>query len=109
MAPKILGFKSESYPEGRIDSFRIEEIDGSFELLVSLMRELGAKEKSIRTKIDKSLEDRSNAFLYISPKIKAHLIPDRDGDSFEIRFDTYLDKEELERAIEKRFEYPENN
>jgi hypothetical protein len=107
MKPRILGIGSESYPEGRIDSFRIDEENGAFEVIVSCLIEFGFSEESIRTNIDLALEDRGYLFLYLNPNLKLHLSAEESGDFFTIRFDTSLKKENIISLMKKYFQFPE--
>jgi len=108
MKSKILGIGSESYPGGRIDSFKIEEIDGTFESLISCLIELGFSEDSIRTEIDITLEPpRGYLFLYLNPKLKVHLSAEESEDFFTIRFDTSIPRKEILEIMKKHFQFPE--
>ena len=104
--PKILGFGSESYPEGRIDYFKIDEIGGAFETIVSCLTDFGFSEDSIRTKIDLTLEDRGYLFTYLNSSLKLHLSAEESEDFFVVRFDTSLPKDEIIAVMEKYFEFP---
>jgi len=106
MKSKILGFGSESYPEGRIDSFKVEEKTGTFEELIKCLKEFGFEEDNIHAKIDMALEERQYAFLYLNPKLKVHLSADNSRDFFSIRFDTTLPKEQIVSLVEEYFEFP---
>ena len=106
MKPKILGMKSESYPEGRIDSFKIDEQQGGFEAIISCLVDFGFSENAIRGDIDLILEDRGYLFLYLSPKLKIHLSAEESKDSFMIRFDTSIPKDKILTIIEKYFQFP---
>lgn len=105
--PKILGIESESYPKGRIDSFKIEEKSGTFESLISCLIDLGFSEKSIRTDIDVALEHRSYLFLYLDNKLKIHLSTEGLKGFFVIRFDTSLPREKINKIMEIYFQFPE--
>ena len=108
MKPKILGIGSESYPEGRIDSFKIDENEGHWETIVDCLVEFGFEDESIRADIDMTLENpRGYLFLYLSPKLKIHLSAEESEDFFTIRLDTSLPREEIVRIFEKHFQFPE--
>lgn len=108
MKSKILGIESETYPNGRIDSFKIEEIDGTFESLISCLKDFGFSEDSIRTEIDVTLEPpRGYVFLYLNPKLKIHLSAEESSDFFMIRFDTSIPKKEVISVMERYFQFPE--
>lgn len=107
MKPKILGINSESYPEGRIDSFRIDEKLGGWESIVDCLVYLGFSDDAIRGNIDFTLEDRGYLFLYLNPKLKIHLSAEESEDFSTIRFDTSIPKEEIISVMEKYFQFPE--
>jgi len=107
MKPKILGMGSESYPEGRIDSFKIDEKEGHWESIVDCLVEFGFKDESIRADIDMTLEQpRDYLFLYLNSKLKVHLSAEESEDFFTIRFDTSLPKEKIVKIFEKHFQFP---
>lgn len=108
MKPKILGIGSESYPEGRIDSFKIDETKGHWESIVDCLVEFGFDDDSIRTEIDVTLELPGDyLFLYLNPKLKLHLSAEESGDFFMIRFDTSIPRKEIISIMEKYFQFPE--
>jgi len=108
MKPKILGFGSESYPEGRIDSFKIDENEGGWESIVDCLVAFGFKDKSIRGEIDMTLEQpRDYLFLYLNPKLKVHLSAEESEDFFTIRFDTSIPRKDILEIMEKYFQFPE--
>ncbi len=106
MKPKILGMGSEAYPEGRIDSFKIDENQGNWESIVNCLVKLGFKDDSIRGDIDFILEERGYLFLYLNPNLKLHLSAEESGDFFTIRFDTSIPKREIISTMEKYFQFP---
>lgn len=107
MKPKVLGMGSQSYPEGRIDRFKIDENEGNWETLVDCLVDFGFKDESIRAEIDVTLEERGYLFLYLNPKLKIHLSAEESEDYFTIRFDTSIPKDEVLRIIEKYFQLPQ--
>lgn len=108
MKPKILGMGSESYPEGRIDYFKINENEGYWESIVDCLVEFGFKDKSIRADIDMTLErPRGYLFLYLNPKLKVHLFAEESEDFFTVRFDTSIPKDDVLRIMKKYFQFPE--
>ena len=102
--PKILGMKSQEYPDGRIDTFRMSEENGGFEARVSCLMEIGFSEEDIRSDIDVALEDRSYLFLYLNEKLKVHLSAEGLDDFFIIRLDTKIPRKEIVEVIEKNFQ-----
>lgn len=105
MKPKILKISSEKYPEGRIDSFEVDENEGGWESIVDCLVDLGFNEGRIRSDIDVTLEDRGYLFLYLNSKLKVHLSAKESGNSFVVRFDTSLPREEILKVVEKYFRF----
>ena len=103
---KILGMSSKSYPEGRIDSFKINEKEGHWESIVDCLVDFGFSEESIRNDIDFTLEERGYLFLYLNPKLKVHLSAEESGDFFTIRFDTSIPRKKIISVMEKYFQFP---
>ena len=104
--PKILGMGSEKYPEGRIDSFKIDENAGGWESIVDCLVDFGFNDNSVRGDIDFTLEDRRYLFLYLNSKLKLHLSAEESKDFFTIRFDTTLPRKEIVSVMEKHFQFP---
>ena len=96
--------RSEDYPEGRIDSFKIEERNGAFEKLISCLVDFGFSENSIRVDIDSALEDRKYFFSYLNSKFKLHLSAEESTDFFTIRFDTSIPRKEILKIVGKYFQ-----
>ncbi len=107
MKPKILGMSSESYPEGRLDTFKIDENEGHWESIINCLIDFGFRDESIRADIDATLEDRGYLFLYLNPKLKVHLSAEESEDFFTIRFDTSISREEILKIIAKHFQFSE--
>lgn len=107
MKPIILGMSSESYPNGRLDSFKIDESNGSWESIINCLVEFGFKDESIRVDLDTTLEiPRGYLFLYLSPKLKVHLSAEESKDFFTVRLDTSIPREEILKIFAKHFEFP---
>lgn len=104
---KINGMSSEDYPKGRIDSFKIslpkEAVHHSH--IIPLFLDLGFSKENVLEKLDVILTEIDYIFIYGSPKIKAHLTV-KDEEVI-IRFDTSLDKSEINKTMGKYFEFPE--
>ncbi len=107
MKPKILGMSSESYPNGRLDTFKIDENEGHWESIVNCLIEFGFKDNSIRANIDATLEDREYIFLYLNPKLKVHLSAEKSEDFFTVRFDTSIPRDKILKIVAKHFQFPE--
>jgi hypothetical protein len=107
MKPKILGMSSKSYPEGRIDSFKIDENEGQWESIVDCLVGFGFDDESIRANIDFTLEDRGYIFFYLNPKLKVHLSAEESEDFFTVRFDTSIPREEILKIMAKHFQFSE--
>jgi len=107
MKPKILGMGSESYPEGRIDFFKIDETEGNWESIVDCLVEFGFDDNSIRANIDSTLEDRGYSFLYLNPKLKVHLSAEESEDFFTVRFDTSIPRGNVLEIMKNYFQFPE--
>ena len=107
MKPKILGLKTENYPEGRIDSFKIDEKEGHWESIVDCLVEFGFEDESIGGSIDFTLEDRGYIFLYLNSKLKVHLSAEESEDFFTVRFDTSIPREEILKIMAKYFQFSE--
>ena len=103
---KILGMSSEEYPEGRIDSFKVQENKDTFENLILCLLNLGFSESVIRTKIDLAFEHNEYVFLYLNKKLRVHIEIDKGNNSLTIRFDTSLPKRNIVSAMEKYFQFP---
>lgn len=104
--PKILEIGSRSYPEGRIDSFKIDESSGHWESIVDCLIDFGFKDESIRANIDFTLEDRGYLFLYLNPKLKVHLSAEESKNSFTIRLDTSIPRDLIIKVFERYFQFP---
>jgi len=108
---KILGMSSETYSKGRIDSFTVPLIDNSGKgisdnYLISLFKELDFAEDSV-DELDLDFENMPAGtwfFVYGNPNIKAMIIIGKEEIS--IIFDTTLSKEEINKVIEKYFQFP---
>jgi len=108
---KILGMSSESYPEGRIDSFSVPLSDNpnqgiQHSHIMPLFRELGFPEEEVWD-LDIDFENKpvgTYLFSYGNTKIKAWLFVE-DG-FLSIKFDTSIPREELDKILEKYFEFP---
>ncbi len=107
MRLNILGISSQEYPEGRVDSFKINETEGHWGSIIDCLVEFGFKEKSIRADIDATLENRGYLFLYLNPKLKVHLSAEESEDFFTIRFDTSIPRKEIISIMKKHFQFPE--
>jgi len=107
MKPKILGMSSESYPGGRLDSFKIDEKEGRWESIVDCLVDFGFNDGSIRENIDATLEDRGYIFIYLNSKLKVHLSAEESEDFFTVRFDTSIPREEILKIMNKYFQFPE--
>lgn len=83
---------SEEYPEGRIDSFKVQENKDPFENLILCLLNLGFSESVIRTKIDLAFEHNEYVFLYLNKKLRVHIEVDKGDNPLTIRFDTSLPK-----------------
>ncbi len=105
MKPKILGMSSESYPEGRLDNFKIDENEGHWESIIDCLIDFGFKDESIRANIDATLEDRGYIFLYLNPKLKVHLSAEESEDFFTVRLDTSIPREEILKIMNKHFQF----
>ena len=111
---KIKGISSENYPEGRIDSFNIPLVDGSGQginhsHIMPLFTDFKFPEKEILD-LDMDFENKgaypsgTSFFIYGNPKIKAWLIV--EDETLSIKFDTSLPKKEINKVVEKYFEFP---
>ncbi len=96
---------SESYPEGRLDNFKIDENEGHWESIIDCLIDFGFKDESIRANIDATLEDRGYIFLYLNPKLKVHLSAEESEDFFTVRFDTSIPREEILKIMNKHFQF----
>ncbi len=103
---RILGISSEEYPEGRIDSFKVQENKDTFENLILCLLNLGFSESVIRTKIDLAFEHNEYVFLYLNKKLRVHIEINKGDNPLTIRFDTSLQKKNIVSAMEKYFQFP---
>lgn len=103
---KIVGMSSEEYPEGRIDTYRIktQEEYTSHLHIIPLFLELGFPKEIVNERLDTIYEIQSEIFIYGNEKIKAWIFVE-DG-LLSIKFDTSLPREEINKAVEKYFEFP---
>jgi len=111
---KHIGIASETYPNGRIDTFTVPLVDGTRQgiyhsYLIPLFIDLGFPEEEVGDKLDTDFENRSagtSVFIYGNPKIKAWLIV--EGKTLSINFDTSLPREKINKIVEKYFKFPED-
>lgn len=107
---KVKGISSEEYPNGRIDSFRIPLIQGIHDNLIELFIELGIDKDEITEKLDIDFENKdlypagTSFFIYVSEKIKSHLIIQEE--EILLEFDTLLKREKMLNFMKKYFELP---
>lgn len=103
---KIKGISSKEYPGGRIDSYEVRLPDEyvNHSHIIPLFIELGFPEDVVNEELDVIYDEIGYIFIYGNPKIKAHLFAE---DKFlSIKFDTSLPKEEVNKIVEKYFEFP---
>lgn len=112
---KISKIISEEYPEGEIYSWVIPSINSKYKGIVStniipFFRELGFSEEE-QNNLDLDLENDkiyppgTHLFFYGNKKIKAHIIVQEDGFLL-IVLDSKLNKEKINKIIEKYFIFP---
>ncbi|MFH1310924.1 MAG: hypothetical protein ABIH65_00780 [Nanoarchaeota archaeon] len=104
---KIVGMSSEEYNGGRIDSFTIDlpEKSPHHSHIIPLFLELGFPREEVLDKLDVILQEVGYLFIYGNPKIKAHLIV--EDESLSIKFDTSINREKINKIVEKYFQFPE--
>ncbi len=108
---KIVGMSSESYPGGRIDSFSVPLSDNpnqgiQHSHIMPLFTEFKFPEEEVWD-LDIDFENKPAGtyfFSYGNPKIKAWLIV--EDKILSIKFDTSLPREEINKVVEKYFEFP---
>ena len=103
--PKIIEIASEDYPQGRIDSFKINLSENLHQIIIPIFLELDFPEELVLEKLDTILSEQDYIFIYGNNKIKAHLIIDKQNLS--IKFDTTIPKSKFNKIIEKYFQFPE--
>ncbi|MBU2616136.1 MAG: hypothetical protein KKC19_03460 [Nanoarchaeota archaeon] len=103
---KIIGMSSEEYPGGRIDEYSVQLDDKNTpsSQVIALFRDLNFPEKTIIEKLDVIYWERGDIFIYGSKEIKAWLLAEED--LLSIKFDTSLTREEINKAVERYFEFP---
>lgn len=110
---KIISIFSEAYPGGRIDSFAVPLLDKNHKgisdnYIIPLLKSFDFKGDSVDD-LDLDFENMSVGtwfFAYGNSNIKAMLIIGKKEIS--IIFDTTLSKEEINKVIEKYFEFPKD-
>lgn len=103
---KIKGMSSEDYPEGRIDSYKIELPRKSphHSHIIPLFIDLGFPENVVNEKLDVIYHEIGYIFVYGNQKIKAHL--SAEDDELTIRLDTSIPREKINKIVEKYFQFP---
>ena len=100
---KIKGISNESYPGGRLDIFRIALSEDLVFNMESLFRALGFDEGVIND-LDMHYPSTGGRYFFYSSNVKAHLFFEKD--ELDLIFDTSLPREEINKAVEKYFEFP---
>ena len=103
--------KCEEYPGGRIDSFTFPLIDKTGQginhsHIMPLFQTLGFSEEEVWD-LDIDFENKNPGtffFSYGNGKIKSFLIIEEE--TLSVNFDTSLPREEINKAVEKYFEFP---
>ena len=104
MKLKILQLKSEEYPDGRIDSYRVKYDDESHKILIPLFLDLGFKQDEVLEKLARIFEEGESLFVYGSSDTKAYI--KTSIDELELIFDTSINKEKLNKVLEKYLDFP---
>lgn len=105
---KIEGMSSEEYPGGRIDTYevRLSDKNSPSDQVIALFRDLNFPEDSIMEKLDTIYWEVKDIFIYGTKKIKAWLFADED--ILSIKFDTSLPREDINKVVEKYFQFPKD-
>ena len=101
---KISGISSEKYPKGRIDIFRIPLSEDLVFNMEGLFKDLGF-DKEVINDLDIHYPSTRGRYFFYSNNVKAHLF--FDGNELNLIFDTTLDREEINKIVEKYFQFPE--
>lgn len=105
--PRILGMGNETYPLGRIDTFKIEITGKTEEQLISLLIDLRFSPRLVKEKLESSLGEEEYLFLFGNKKIKVYLSISVPNDFLIARFDTNLDRKEIVKKVGKYFNFPQ--
>ena len=100
---KILGIYSEEYPGGRWDMFKIPLSEELVYKMENVFKELGFSEDVIND-LDIHYPSAKGYYFFYSPRVKAYLF--FEGDVLNLIFDSGLSKKEINKILEKYFEFP---
>jgi len=101
---KISGISSEDYPNGRIDSFTIPLSEDLVFNIEGLFIDLGF-DKQVLNDLDMYYPSTKGHHFFYSEKVKAHLFLEET--ELNLIFDTSIPREEINKVVEKYFEFPE--
>ncbi len=100
---KISRVSSEEYPNGRWDKFTLKPVEELIDPMTNLFRDLGFSE-DVLNDLDVFYPRLGGFNAFHSKNIKAYLIGYEDD--LELIFDTSLPREEINKVVEKYFEFP---
>ena len=99
----ISGISSEEYPEGRLDIFKIPLSEKLVNNIINLFKDFNFSEEVIND-LDIHYPSSRGYYFFYSSRIKAHMFFEKEF--LNLIFDSGISKKEINKIVEKYFQFP---